>query len=73
MCVSVCVILGVAGEEKYRLLVNSPVGSYYFFVVAVVAVLGFELWAYTLIHSTSPFFFFLWCVFFEIGCHKLFA
>jgi hypothetical protein len=33
-------------------------------------VLGFELRTYTLSHSTCPF---LWCVFFEVGSHKLFA
>jgi hypothetical protein len=37
-------------------------GSLYFFFFLVV--LGFELRAYTLSHSTSPF---LWCFFFEIG------
>jgi hypothetical protein len=40
-------------------------GSFFF-----VAVLGFELRAYTLSYSTSPIFV---KVFFKIGSHKLFA
>jgi hypothetical protein len=40
--------------------------SFFLFLV----VLGLELRAYTLSHSTSPF---LWWVFFEIGSRKLFA
>jgi hypothetical protein len=37
------------------------------------AVLGFELKAYTLSHSTSGFCVCVWWVFFEIGSHKLCA
>jgi hypothetical protein len=38
--------------------------------VLFFALLGFELWAYTLSHFTSPF-----CdgIFFKIGTHELFA
>jgi hypothetical protein len=46
---------------------HGPIFFFFFF-----AVLGFELKAYTLSHSTSPFFFFLVMSFFEIGSHKLF-
>jgi hypothetical protein len=40
------------------------------FVLLFFSVLGFELRAYTLSHSTSPF---LCWIIFEIGSHKLFA
>jgi hypothetical protein len=42
----------------------------FFFSVVFFAVLGFELRAYTLSHSTSPF---LWWDYFKIGCPELFA
>jgi hypothetical protein len=41
------------------------IALFFFFTV-----LGFELRAYTLSHSTSPF---LWWIFFEIGSHELLA
>jgi hypothetical protein len=40
------------------------------FIYLFIAVLGFELRAYTLSHSTSPF---LWWVFFEIGSWEQFV
>jgi hypothetical protein len=42
----------------------------YVFVCLFFVVLGFELRAYTLNHSTTPFFI---MGFFEIGSHELFA
>jgi hypothetical protein len=64
------------GVQPYLLVLicNSPSGIYHFlsfflYYFLFFAVLGFELKAYTLSHSISPF-----CVkYFEIGSHKLFA
>jgi hypothetical protein len=48
----------------------SDTGSGFFVLFCFLVVLGFELRAYTLIHSTSPFFV---MVFFKIGSCELFA
>jgi hypothetical protein len=48
---------------------QEPFGEHIFFLIFFL-VLGFELKAYTLSHSTSPFFV---MVFFELGSHKLFV
>jgi hypothetical protein len=44
--------------------------GFWYFVVLVVVVLGFELMTYTLSHSTSLYFV---MGFFKVGSHKLFA
>jgi hypothetical protein len=51
-------------------LESNIAGLYASFIYLFFVVLGLELRAYTLSHSTSSF---LGRVFFEIGSHKLFA
>jgi hypothetical protein len=45
--------------------------SYYYYFVCVCVVLEFELKAYTLSHSASPFLGKVFFFFFEIGCKEI--
>jgi hypothetical protein len=59
--------------QEYKLQENTHFYCMWFFFFFFSSVLGFELRAYTLSHSTSPFLWLLLLLFFDIGSHKLFA